>query len=81
VDTAPAADLQHRLEPLTGRDRPFRHTAREILALSAWRAGDLTGAQRWFDMITTDAETPAATRSRVDVLMALVNAQGKGSGG
>jgi hypothetical protein len=81
VDTAPPADLQHRLEPLTGRDRPFRHTAREILALSAWRAGDLTGAQRWFDMITTDAETPAATRSRVEVLMALVNAQGKGSGG
>lgn len=81
VDTASAADLQRRLDPLTGKDRPFRHTAREILALSAWRAGDLTGAQRWFDMITTDAETPASTRSRVEVLMALVNAQGKGSGG
>lgn len=78
IDSAPADDMLRRLEPLTGPDRAFRHAAREILALSAWRAGDLTAAQRWFDMITTDAETPAATRSRIDVLMALVAAPGKG---
>lgn len=78
VDSAPPAELQRRLEPLIGKDRPFRHTAREALALSAWRAGDLTAAQRWFDMINADQETPASTRSRVEVLMALAGAQGKG---
>jgi hypothetical protein len=78
VDSAPPAELQRRLEPLTVPGRAFRHTAREALALSAWRAGDLTAAKRWFDMITTDQETPAATRSRVEVLMALAAAQGKG---
>ena len=38
VDTAPLAELSSRLEPLTAADRPFRHTARELLALGAWRA-------------------------------------------
>jgi hypothetical protein len=78
VDSAPMADLQRRLEPLSAQDRPFRHTAREALALSAWRSADLTAAQRWFDMITNDAETPAATRSRIEVLMALMASHGKG---
>jgi hypothetical protein len=71
VDTAPLADLTARLEPLTAANRPFRHTAREILALGAWRAGDAAAAKRWFDLIATDTETPAGTRQRMDVLMTL----------
>jgi hypothetical protein len=78
VDTVSYDELRRRLESLTARDRAFRHSAREILALSAWRAGDIAAAQRWFDVITTDAETPAGTRNRIEVLMALVAAQGKG---
>ena len=71
VDTAPLAELSPRLEPLTAADRPFRHTARELLALSAWRNGDQAAAKRWFDLIATDAETPAGTRQRMDVLRTL----------
>jgi hypothetical protein len=71
VDTAPLAELTARLEPLTAANRPFRHTAREILALGAWRAGDAAAAKRWFDLIATDTETPAGTRQRMDVLMTL----------
>jgi hypothetical protein len=78
VDTAPLADLNARLEPLTAPDRAFRHTARELLALAAWRTGDQAAAKRWFDMITTDAETPAGTRARVDVLIALAGVRDKG---
>ena len=71
VDTAPLADLNARLEPLTAPDRPFRHTARELLALGAWRTGDSAAAKRWFDLIATDTETPAGTRQRIEVLMTL----------
>ncbi len=71
VDTAPLAEITARLEPLTAANRPFRHTARELLALAAWRAGDTAAAKRWFDMISTDAETPAGTRQRMDVLLTL----------
>jgi hypothetical protein len=71
VDSAPLAELTARLEPLTSADRPFRHTARELLALAAWRTGDKVAAKRWFDLIATDADTPAGTRQRIDVLMTL----------
>jgi hypothetical protein len=78
VDTAPVSEMQSRLEALTAGDRPFRHTAREVIALSAWRAGEVATARRWFDMIMTDTETPRSTRSRVEMLIALADAVGKG---
>jgi len=77
VDTAPLAELAAKLEPLTTAGRPFRHTARELLALSAWRNGDAAAAKRWLDLIATDAETPAGTRARMDVLMTLSNDKAK----
>jgi hypothetical protein len=77
VDSAPLAVLTAKLEPLTTADRPFRHTARELLALSAWRSGDTAAAKRWLDLIATDAETPAGTRARMDVLMTLSGEKAK----
>ena len=77
VDTAPLAEMTTRLEPLTTADRPFRHTARELLALSAWRNGDTAAAKRWLDLIATDAETPSGTRARMEVLMTLSNDKAK----
>ncbi len=71
IDTGSYQEAQRRLEPLAANDRTFRHTAREFLVLASWRAGDATGAKRWFDLIMTDAQTPAATRSRVEMLMAV----------
>ncbi|HEX2653860.1 MAG TPA: tetratricopeptide repeat protein [Xanthobacteraceae bacterium] len=77
VDTATYNDIVARLEPLTAKDRAFRHTAREVLALSAWKTGNTSATRHWFDMIVTDAETPAGTRSRVEMLMALAPADAK----
>jgi hypothetical protein len=78
VDTAPYSEIRARLEPLTAADRTFRHTARELLALSAWKAGDMTAARQWADMIITDPQSPAGTRSRAEVLSELIAASGKG---
>ncbi len=78
IDSGALAEAQRRLEPLAANDRTFRHTAREFLVLAAWRAGDTTAAKRWFDLIMTDAQTPAATRSRVEMLMALGSGASKG---
>jgi hypothetical protein len=78
VDTAPYSELQSRLEPLTGADRPYRHSARELLALSAWKSGDATAARKWADMIMTDPQTPAGARSRAEILSELIAANGKG---
>jgi hypothetical protein len=78
VDSAPYSEIRARLEPLTATDRTFRHTAREILALSAWKAGDTAAARQWADMIITDPQSPATTRSRAEVLSELIAASGKG---
>jgi hypothetical protein len=78
VDTSSYGDMRARLEPLTGADRPFRHSARELLALSAWKQGDMGAARQWADMIITDPQSPAGTRSRAEVLSELIAASGKG---
>lgn len=78
VDTAPYQELRTRIEPLTASDRPFRHSARELLALSAWRAGDNAAARQWIEAIVTDPETPGSIRGRVDVLAALIPSDAKG---
>jgi hypothetical protein len=78
VDTAPYSEIQTRLDPLTGADKTFRHSARELLALSAWKSGDMTAARKWTDMIITDPQTPQGTRTRADMLSELIAASGKG---
>ncbi|MFI4960252.1 MAG: tetratricopeptide repeat protein [Hyphomicrobiales bacterium] len=76
VDSAPLSDMRRRLDPVSEPGRTFRHSARELLALSAWRNHDFTAARRYIDMIATDAETPPGTRARADVLSALIAADG-----
>jgi hypothetical protein len=78
VDSASYAEMRTRLEPLTGADRAFRYSARELLALSAWKQGDMSAARQWADMIVTDPQTPAGARSRAEVLSELIAAGGKG---
>jgi hypothetical protein len=77
VDTASLADMRRRLDPVAEPTRSFRHTARELLALSAWRNHDLPAARRYLDMIAGDAESPVGTRARADVLSGLITAEGK----
>jgi hypothetical protein len=77
VDNAPLADLRRRLEPLAEPGRTFRHTARELLALSAWRNHDAATARRYIDMIAADGETPPGARARIDVLSALIGNENK----
>jgi hypothetical protein len=78
VDTASLADMRRRLDPVAEPARSFRHTARELLALSAWRNHDLAAARRYLDMITGDAESPVGTRARAEVLSGMIAAEGKG---
>jgi hypothetical protein len=72
VDTAPYDEIRQRLEPVTAAGRAFRHTARDLLALSAWRANDVAAARQWVELITNDAETPGSIRNRAEALQALL---------
>jgi hypothetical protein len=72
LDSASYSDMVQRLEPETAPGTAFRHVARELLALSAFRANDSTAARQWLDMIALDAETPPSLRSRAEALQALL---------
>jgi len=78
ADTAPLADLTRRLEPIAGPGAPFRHSAREVLAFAAWKAGDTAAMRKWTQLIRDDPETPSAVRERIDVLTAVAGESAKG---
>jgi len=78
VDTSSYGDLRARLEPLTEANRPFRHSARELLALSAWKEGDMGAVRQWTDAILADPQSPPGIRNRAEVLSELISASGKG---
>jgi hypothetical protein len=72
LETAGYSNMLQRLETATTPQATFRHTARELLALSAWHANDMTAARQWLDMIANDGETPPGLRSRAEALQALL---------
>jgi hypothetical protein len=74
-DTASLSELETQIGDMAKAGQPFRHTAREILALSAWRAGDLTKASSYIDELNADAETPQTTRQRAALLQQLIRAK------
>ena len=72
LETATYADMKQRLEAAAAQGATFRHTARELLALSAWRANDAAATRQWLDLIANDGETPPSLRSRAEALQALL---------
>ncbi|WP_407181134.1 tetratricopeptide repeat protein [Bradyrhizobium sp. STM 3562] len=72
VDSAGYPEMKQRLEADTAPGATFRHSARELLALSAWRANDSAATRQWLDMIALDGDTPPGLRSRAQALQALL---------
>jgi hypothetical protein len=72
VDTASYPNMVERLEAEAASGATFRHTARELLAISAWHANDTTAARKWLDLIANDGETPSSLRQRAEALQALL---------
>jgi len=78
VDSAPLAEMSRRLDTLATPEGSFRHTARELLALAAYRANDAAALKRWLDAMSSDGETPQSLRLRMEALRALTSEVGKG---
>ncbi len=72
LETASYPSMLARLESSAAPEATFRHTARELLSLSAWRANDTAASRKWLDLITSDGETPPSMRSRAEALQALL---------
>lgn len=77
IDAGSYNDARKLIEPIVQGRRDMRHTARELLALAAYKAGDRALANKWYAAILADPDAPQSSRTRVEILIALSAADGK----
>ena len=69
VGEADFTEQQNRLTPLAGDDGAFKITARELLGLSAFKAGKLDEARKYFEPLLIDPNASRAIQERVKIVM------------
>lgn len=72
VDEAPFEEMRERLDALAVTGNPWRHSARELLGLSAYRTGQTETAERYFNVMLSDQQTPARMRQRAQMMLTLM---------
>ncbi|MDX2264882.1 MAG: tetratricopeptide repeat protein [Hyphomicrobiales bacterium] len=72
VDAAPEEEIRKRLDGMASAGAPWRHSAREILGLAAFRAGKIAESEQYFRDIREDAEAPLGIRQRAVTMLALM---------
>ena len=75
LSSVPTDALEARIRPLAVPGKAYRHTALELLALSAYRTGDVEGASSHYQQIVDDAEAPASVRGRALQMLNILKAQ------
>lgn len=79
VDHGGYDEVAARVEALTGEIDPLRHSAREALALSAWKEGRFTDAMTLFSQIADDEGAPRNARQRAELMSELIRGSGAAS--
>jgi hypothetical protein len=75
VDSAPIADIEKRMAGLNTEKGAWRHSAREIIALSAYRTGDIQKAGQIFNVLVAEPTVPASVRQRAQILLGVISPQ------
>jgi hypothetical protein len=77
IGTLSYDDMQSRLGGLAGGNSPFRFSARELIALSAMRTGNVADAEKRFGELLGDGESPAQMRQRAEIMLSLLVRRGE----
>lgn len=72
VDAETPEQIRDRLAGLDAEGNPWRHSARELIALSEIRAGSYPAARGVLDALVADAEVPATISQRARLLQDIV---------
>ncbi|MBC7907588.1 MAG: tetratricopeptide repeat protein [Rhodospirillaceae bacterium] len=78
LDGAEPAVVEKMVEKLAVESSPWRHSAREVLALAATKRGDEAKAAELFRKIADDPAAPQGVRARAAELLAASGAKAKG---
>jgi hypothetical protein len=73
LDTAPYAELESRLTPLTADKRPYRAQAKEALAMAKLMAGNTAGARSDFQSLALGIDSPDDARQRAQAAIELID--------
>lgn len=76
LDTAPYSEILTRLTPLSEDANPFRHLARELMAISAIANDDMESGRDWVITMLSDDNIPQTTDTRGRALLALIASRG-----
>ena len=79
VDHGSYEDVSQRVETLTADGNALRHSAREALALSAWKDGRFSDAATLFGQILDDQGAPRGVRQRAELMADLIRGSGASS--
>lgn len=72
VDKADEAEMKKRLGTLADGTSSWRHSAREILGLSAYRAGNMVSAETYYSQVLSDRTAPGGIRQRAEMMLSLI---------
>lgn len=72
LDEADYSEMQKRLGAMTVADNSWRHSARELLGLSAYNAGKMEDAEKQYNQVLTDQTAPPNLRRRAEMMLALI---------
>jgi hypothetical protein len=72
IDSAKPDDLIATLGKFDKEGEVWRHQAREIFGLTAWRTGNYDMADRYMKALFDDPQTPPAMRQRAQVMVQLI---------
>lgn len=72
LDEADPAEIAKRLDKIDADSNPWRYSARELLALSAFRSGNTAESEKLFNRILSDPFAPAEIRKRAESMLALL---------
>ena len=75
AETASLAELTSRIGDLAATGNGWRHSAREILGLAAFRENDLATARKYFADIAADKETPGDLHQRAQLMLAVIDSR------
>ena len=77
IDAGTYEQVSSEVEQLAVPQNAMRHSAREALGLSAYKAGDYTKAKSWFQQIVDDAQSPRGIMNRAQMLLDVIASTGK----
>jgi hypothetical protein len=74
IDSEDPKEFEARYAPYAAPDQAYHDLYRELLALAAFKRGDVDSAGRWLDEIAADPQAPGAVRGRAEAFLDLVQA-------